>query len=77
MPMPSLATITGGELRTHFQATCRLLAIEHFAKSHPGADRAAADAYADRNWRQFESRAIDFLALAEADRRARLSSPQN
>lgn len=77
MAMPSPLAMTDDELATHFEAVCRMLAVEYFRTEHPNADQAAADLYADRHWQAFKSLALDFLALAEADRGAREAAPQN
>lgn len=77
MPLPSVQSMTDTELRAHLQTVCYTLAAEHFHKHNPDAELQQADNYADRHWREFRETALDFLALAEADREAREVAPNN
>lgn len=75
--MTKITDMTDAQLREHFRAACLLLASEHYKHHTPGATDETAARYAERNWRQFKERALDFLALAEADRQARAAAPNN
>ncbi len=77
MPLPRVQSLTDSELRAHLQTVCYTLAGEHFRKHNPDADPDQADTFAQRHWREFRETALDFLALAEADREAREAAPYN
>lgn len=75
--MKSFRQMTDDEFRSNVRMASHMFAVRHFAQENPDASRADAWQYATRNWQQFTEKALDWMALCEADKEARAQSHLN
>ena len=75
--MQNVQTMTPDQLRETIRTLATGFAAEHYRKAFRRSTEVDAWAWADRNWQQFEARAIDTLALIAAEQAASEAAPRN
>lgn len=75
--MQDVRQMTPDELRATVRTMATGFAAEHHRRQFPRATDAEAWAWAERNWQQFEARAIDALAMIGAGQAAAEAAPEN
>lgn len=75
--MITISEMTAEQLRECVRTVCSMLARRRYRAANPNATDDEVEQFAERNWRTFKADAIDFLAMAEADREARSAASTN
>jgi hypothetical protein len=70
-------TMTDEEFIHNVRQAAWAFASAAFTKANAGSTAAEAGRFADRHWRQFEDRALDFAALCAATQQAEATAPYN
>lgn len=59
------------------QLTSSALAFVDYQRKHPAASAEQAHRHAERFWRQYVPKAIDFMAITDAEDEAQAAAPWN